>query len=59
MDADKLVRRSPSRPLVRLGEHEPASLVQPRLGARFPAYPAKELDFALDARTTAALRRRS
>ena len=42
------VRRSPVRPVLHLGEREGASLVQPRLGARFPAYPAKELDFALD-----------
>ena len=44
----RLVRRAPQGPLVRLGERESASLVSPRLGARFPAYPAKELDFVLD-----------
>ena len=48
------VRRAAPRPALTLGEREGASLVPPRLGARFPAYPAKELDFALD---VAALRR--
>lgn len=42
----RFVRRAPRVPLVRLGEREP--LVQARLGARFPAYPAKEMDFVLD-----------
>ena len=47
MDDATLKRRAPVRPLVRLGERDDP-LVQPRLGARFPAYPAKELDFVLD-----------
>ena len=41
---DKLVRRMAPRPLVWVGERERASDVAP-LGARFPAYPAKEKDF--------------
>lgn len=44
---EKLVRRAPARPLVRLGEREGASAVQPRAGTAFPAYPAKEKDFVL------------
>lgn len=41
-----LVRRAPARPLVWLGEKERA--VAPRLGERFPAYPAKEKDLVFD-----------
>lgn len=37
-----LVRRAPARPLVWLGEKERD--VSTSLGARFPAYPAKEKD---------------
>ena len=44
----RLVRRAPARPVVWLGEKEPASFVAPRLGARFPATAAKERDFVLD-----------
>lgn len=47
MDADRLVRRAPTRPLVWLGEKEMASDVTPRLGARFPATAVKEKDFVL------------
>lgn len=48
-DTSRFVRRAPTYPLFRLGEptvYEP--LVSPRLGARFPAFPAKEADFVLD-----------
>jgi len=48
MQADKLVRRAPSKPLVWLGERERASFVQPFLGERFGAWQAKERDFVLD-----------
>ena len=41
------VRRALARPALTLGERD-GPIVQARLGARFPAYPAKELDFALD-----------
>ena len=44
----ELVRRAPVRPLLWLGEKEPASDVAPRLGARFPATATKEKDFVLD-----------
>lgn len=47
VDASKLVRRAPHHPLIRLGEgYQP--LVAPRAGARFPAHPAKDMDFVLD-----------
>lgn len=48
MDHARFVRRAPERPLVWLGEKEPASFVAPRLGARFPATAAKDLDFVLE-----------
>jgi hypothetical protein len=41
------VRRAAPRPALHLGERD-GPLVQARLGARFPAYPAKEMDLALD-----------
>lgn len=43
----RLVRRSPARPLLVLGERE-GPLVVPRLGARFPATAQKERDFVFD-----------
>lgn len=46
MNDDRLVRRAPHRPLVWLGEKEPASHVAP-LAARFPATTTKEKDFVL------------
>lgn len=46
LDETRFVRRAPAAPAVWLGERESASLVQPRLGARFPV--AKELDFVLE-----------
>lgn len=45
MDAAKLVRRAPIRPLVWLGERE--RLVAPALGERFPAFLVKEKDLLL------------
>ena len=46
MDATRLVRRAPSRPLVWLGERE--RLVEPFLGERFGAWRVKERDLVLD-----------
>lgn len=48
MREDRLVRRAAERPLVWLGEKESASMVAPRLGARFPATAVKERDFVFD-----------
>jgi hypothetical protein len=48
MDETRLVRRAPARPLVWLGEREPASHVAPALGARFPASDVKARDFVFE-----------
>ena len=46
IDATKLVRRAPFRPLVWLGERERGGVAGP--GERFPAYLVKERDMILD-----------
>lgn len=47
-----LVARAPSRPLIWLGDKEPASFVERRAGARFPATSAKEMDFVVSPEAT-------
>lgn len=47
IDENRLVRRGPTRPLVWLGEPKERA-VERSVGARFPAYPVKEKDFALE-----------